>query len=147
MPMARETDARDATRPDPREIASELCKQMDDAWNAHDAAAMAALFEPQGVFVLHTGLALRGAEKIAAFWTRRVFPETPAGYRHLSAAERARVVAKDVIIAEGTLVIHDVMAADEDSRVRVETKVLGVLVRRDDVWRISLVQLWVPQPM
>jgi uncharacterized protein (TIGR02246 family) len=143
--MARKTEASEATERDPREIAADLCKQMDDAWNARDASAMAALFEPQGVFVLYTGLALRSPEAIEAFWSRRIFPETPAGYRHLSSAELARGVDEDVIVAEGTLVIHDVTATDPDERVRVETKVLGVLVRRENAWRISLVQLWIPQ--
>jgi uncharacterized protein (TIGR02246 family) len=51
------------------DLARAMSLAMDQAWNARDAPAMAALFEPDGDFTFHNGLHIRGRDRIERFWS------------------------------------------------------------------------------
>jgi len=131
------------------EIAQRLSNEMDEAWNAHDADAMAAMFTDEGTFTFHTGLHIRGKARIGRVWRDRIFPQTPDSLRHLGKVTSARWVSDDVLTGTLDFCIYDAeMVEDPDDipeeAMHLHTRALSVLVRQGWQWRVSLIQLWVP---
>ncbi|MGC9349666.1 MAG: SgcJ/EcaC family oxidoreductase [Anaerolineae bacterium] len=137
------------------ELAEILSAAMDEAWNARDAAAMAALFEPEADFTFHNGLHVHGRDAIERFWSDRVFPRTSPSARHLGKVTGARFVTEHVAVGTADFMIYDATMANAavagraggipEGAVHLRTRALGVAVRREGVWRYTVVQLWVPQ--
>lgn len=132
-------------------VAQALALALDEAWNARDAAGMAALFEPEGDFTLYNGIHLHGREAIARFWSERVFPMTPEGLRHLGSVRWARHITSDVVLAAADLRIYDASLVPDPElgipgeAIHRETEAVGLGVRGEDRWYFSLIQLWIPE--
>jgi uncharacterized protein (TIGR02246 family) len=151
MDDERSIPAENADTGDALHIAQALALALDEAWNARDAAAMAALFEPEGDFTLFNGIHIHGSEAIARFWSERVFPMTPEGLRHLGSVKWARNITRDVVLAGADLRIYDPsLAPDAEAGIPTEaihrqTEAVGLGVRVDDRWQFSMIQLWIPE--
>jgi uncharacterized protein (TIGR02246 family) len=135
-------------------LARAMSLAMDQAWNARDASAMAALFEPDGDFTFHNGLHIRGRNRIERFWSERVFPMTPDSLRHLGTINGARFLTEDVAVGTVDFKIYDASLVDgaietvrdiPEDAVHLHTRGVGIAVRHDEVWRYAVIQLWVPE--
>jgi uncharacterized protein (TIGR02246 family) len=108
------------------------------AWNAHDMAALGALFAEDATFVNRFGHYVRGIDEIVAL--HRPIHETI--YRD-STLENELI---DVIpIAEGAVVVHfwsrlTAGAAHPAGSHTVDTLILAVLTRQNEIWRIRALE-------
>lgn len=108
------------------------------AWNAHDMAALGALFAEDATFVNRFGHYVRGIDEIVAL--HRPIHETI--YRD-STLENELI---DVIpIAEGAVVIHfwsrlTAGTAHPAGPHEVDTLILAVLARQHEIWRIRALE-------
>lgn len=108
------------------------------AWNAHDMAALGALFHDDATFVNRFGHYVRGVEEIVAL-------HAPIHQTIYSDSTLENELIDAVPIAEGAVVIHfwSRLAAGAAHPVgphEVDTLILAVLTRRDAVWRIQALE-------
>ena len=111
---------------------------FEAAWNAHDMAALGALFHDDATFVNRFAHYVRGVEQIVAL--HRPIHETI--YRDSTVENElidATTVADDVTIIHfwsrlRTGAAHPAGAHD------VDTLILAVLTRRGDAWRIQALE-------
>lgn len=108
------------------------------AWNAHDMAALGALFHPDATFVNRFGHYVRGVDEIVGL--HRPIHETI--YRD-SALQNELI---DITaIGDGAAVVHfwsrlRTGAAHPAGPHAVDTLILAVLTRREDAWRIQALE-------
>jgi len=108
------------------------------AWNAHDMAALGALFHEDATFVNRFGHYVRGVEEIVAL--HRPIHETI--YRDSTLTNE---LIDAVPIGDGAAVVHFwsrlvVGAGHPAGPHELDTLILAVLVRRDDGWRIQALE-------
>lgn len=108
------------------------------AWNAHDMAALGALFDPQATFVNRFGHFVRGVEQIVALHA----PIHQTIYRD-STLENELI---DIdLVADGVAIIHfwsrlSAGAAHPAGAHVVDTLILAVLIRQNEAWRIRALE-------
>lgn len=108
------------------------------AWNAHDMAALGALFHDDATFVNRFGHYVRGVAEIVALHA----PIHETIYRD-STLENELI---DLVpITEGAVVLHfwsrlAAGAAHPAGPHEVDTLILAVLTRRTEVWRIQALE-------
>jgi uncharacterized protein (TIGR02246 family) len=108
---------------------------FQSAWNAHDMAALGALFHPDATFVNRFGHYVRGVDAIVAL--HQSIHETI--YRDSTLDSELLDI---VPIAEDAVVSHfwsrlSAGAAHPAGPHQVDTLMMAVLTRRDGVWRIQ----------
>lgn len=108
------------------------------AWNAHDMAALGALFDPQATFVNRFGHFVRGVEQIVALHV----PIHQTIYRD-STLENELIDIDPV--ADGVAIIHfwsrlSAGAAHPAGAHVVDTLILAVLIRQNEAWRIRALE-------
>ena len=108
------------------------------AWNAHDMAALGRLFDEDATFVNRFGHYVRGVDKIVALHV----PIHETIYRDSALENELIDVAH---IADGAVVIHfwsrlTVGAAHPAGRHEVDTLILAVLTRQNEIWRIQALE-------
>jgi uncharacterized protein (TIGR02246 family) len=108
------------------------------AWNAHDMAALGALFHEDATFVNRFGRYVRGVDEIVAL--HRPIHETV--YRD-SVMENELIDATP--IGDGATVVHcwsrlRIGAAHPAGAHDIDTVILAVLTRRDGRWRIQALE-------
>jgi len=108
------------------------------AWNAHDMAALGALFHPDATFVNRFGHYVRGLDEIVGL--HRPIHETI--YRD-STLENELI--DTTAIGDGAAVVHfwsrlRTGAAHPAGPHAVDTLILAVLTRREDAWRIQALE-------
>ncbi|KAA8744387.1 SgcJ/EcaC family oxidoreductase [Pseudomonas koreensis] len=108
------------------------------AWNAHDMAALGALFDPQATFVNRFGHFVRGVEQIGALHA----PIHQTIYRD-STLENELIDIDPV--ADGVAIIHfwsrlSAGAAHPAGAHVVDTLILAVLIRQNEAWRIRALE-------
>ncbi|KIK82913.1 SgcJ/EcaC family oxidoreductase [Pseudomonas koreensis] len=108
------------------------------AWNAHDMAALGALFDPQATFVNRFGHFVRGVEQIVALHA----PIHQTIYRD-STLENELIDIDPV--ADGVEIIHfwsrlSAGAAHPAGAHVVDTLILAVLIRQNEAWRIRALE-------
>ena len=108
------------------------------AWNAHDMAALGALFHPDATFVNRFGHYVRGVDEIVGL--HRPIHETI--YRD-STLENELI--DTTAIGDGAAVVHfwsrlRTGAAHPADPHAVDTLILAVLTRREDAWRIQALE-------
>ncbi|HET8612625.1 MAG TPA: SgcJ/EcaC family oxidoreductase [Sphingomonas sp.] len=108
------------------------------AWNAHDMAALGALFHADATFVNRFGHYVRGVDAIVAL--HRPIHETI--YRGSTLSNE---LIDAVPIGDGAAVVHfwsrlAVGAEHPAGPHEVDTLILAVLVRRDGDWRIQALE-------
>lgn len=108
------------------------------AWNAHDMAALGALFCEDASFVNRFGHYVRGVDEIVALHA----PIHETIYRDSVLDNELIDVAH---IADGVAIIHfwsrlAAGAAHPAGPHEVDTLILAVLTRRDRVWRIQALE-------
>ena len=122
-PIAQPTDAPDA---------------FQRAWNAHDMAALAALFHDDATFVNRFGHYVRGADAIVAMHA----PIHATIYSDSTLAND--LIAVDAVGADGAIVHFwsrlTVGAAHPAGPHAVDTLILAVLMRHDGAWRIKALE-------
>jgi uncharacterized protein (TIGR02246 family) len=111
---------------------------FEAAWNAHDMAALGALFHPDATFVNRFGHLVRGTDEIVAL--HRPIHETI--YRD---SIMATELIDAILIAEGAVVTHfwsrlAIGAAHPAGPHTIDTLILAVVTRRDDSWRIQALE-------
>jgi uncharacterized protein (TIGR02246 family) len=79
----------------------QLAKDLDEAWNARDAKALANLFTEDADFQFWTGQCVSGRNQIEKYYTSQVFPPMPENFRHSAVIERHRYIKSDVVIGDG----------------------------------------------
>ncbi|MHC3822351.1 MULTISPECIES: SgcJ/EcaC family oxidoreductase [Pseudomonas] len=108
------------------------------AWNAHDMAALGALFDPQATFVNRFGHFVRGVEQIVALHA----PIHQTIYRD-STLENELIDIDPV--ADGVAIIHfwsrlSAGAAHPAGAHVVDTLILAVLIWQNEAWRIRALE-------
>lgn len=108
------------------------------AWNAHDMAALGALFDQDATFVNRFGHYVRGVNEIVALHV----PIHETIYRDSTLENELIDVCP---IAEGVAVIHfwsrlRAGAAHPAGPHEVDTLILAVLTRQDAMWRIRALE-------
>jgi uncharacterized protein (TIGR02246 family) len=105
-------------------------KSFENAYNAHDAKAIAALFTPDAEIVGEDGNVAHGAEEITAVFAT-VFEENPDAKAEI-AVDSIRFVAPNVVIEDGfTTVTHQPNEPAEKS------KYIAVHVKQDGKWLMA----------
>ena len=79
---------------------------LDTAWDARDAHAFAALFEPHADFWDYGGLLLQGRAAIEQHYAEHVFPQLPPTHRHRTRIRYTRLVTADVIAGDAEVDIY-----------------------------------------
>ena len=108
------------------------------AWNAHDMAALGSLFDEDATFVNRFGHYVQGINEIVALHA----PIHETIYRD-STLENELI---DVVhIADGAVVIHfwsrlAAGAAHPAGPHKVDTLILAVLTRQNEIWRIRALE-------
>jgi uncharacterized protein (TIGR02246 family) len=111
---------------------------FEAAWNAHDMAALGALFHPDATFVNRFGHLVRGTDEIVALH----------GPIH-ETIYRDSIMATELIdaipIAEGAAAIHfwsrlAIGAAHPAGPHTIDTLILAVVTHRGDSWRIQALE-------
>jgi uncharacterized protein (TIGR02246 family) len=108
------------------------------AWNAHDMAALGALFHNDATFVNRFGHYVRGVAEIVAL-------HVPIHETIYSDSTLENEPIDLVEIADGAVVLHfwsrlAAGAAHPAGPHAVDTLIMAVLTRRDDVWRIQALE-------
>ncbi|HET7334695.1 MAG TPA: nuclear transport factor 2 family protein [Rhizomicrobium sp.] len=110
-------------------------RAFQDAWNAHDMAALAALFHDDATFVNRFGHLVRGVDEIVDLHAS--IHETI-----YSDSTLENEVIGIVPIAEEAAVVHfwcrlTTGPAYPAGRTIIDTLILAVLTRRNDVWKMQ----------
>lgn len=108
------------------------------AWNGHDMAALGALFHADATFVNRFGHYVRGVDEIVALHA----PIHETIYRD---STLANALIDLVQIADGAVVLHfwsrlATGAAHPAGPHEIDTLILAVLTRREEVWRIQALE-------
>ncbi|HHS7811992.1 SgcJ/EcaC family oxidoreductase [Pseudomonas putida] len=108
------------------------------AWNAHDMAALGALFDPQATFVNRFGHFVRGVEQIVALHA----PIHQTIYR--DSTLESELIDIDPV-ADGVAIIHfwsrlSAGAAHPAGAHVVDTLILAVLIWQNEAWRIRALE-------
>lgn len=108
------------------------------AWNAHDMAALGGLFVEDATFVNRFGHFVRGVDEIVALHA----PIHETIYRDSTLENELIDVAP---IADGAVVIHFwsrlvAGAAHPAGAHKIDTLILAVLTRRNEMWRIRALE-------
>jgi len=116
----------------------QAARAFQDAWNAHDMAALGRLFDDDASFVNRFGHYVRGVEQIIALHA----PIHETIYRDSTLENE---VIDVVPVGEDATVVHfwsrlTVGAAHPAGPHAVDTLILAVLIRRDDAWRIKALE-------
>lgn len=111
---------------------------FEAAWNAHDMAALGSLFDEEATFVNRFGHYVRGIPAIVALHT----PIHETVYRD-STLENTLIDVSH--IADGAAVIHfwsrlTVGEAHPAGPHAVDTLILAVMTRKQEVWRIRALE-------
>jgi len=120
------------------DVAERAARGFQDAWNAHDVDALAGLFHPDATFVSRFGRMVRGREEIIAMHA----PIHASVYSDSSmenALIHAVAIGEDVVIAHfwSRLTLGEAHTAGKHS---VDTVILAVLSREEDVWAIRALE-------
>lgn len=108
------------------------------AWNAHDMAELGALFHDDATFVNRFGHYVRGVDEIVAL-------HVPIHETIYSDSALENELIDLVEIADGAVVLHfwsrlTAGAAHPAGPHEVDTLILAVLTRRNDLWRIQALE-------
>jgi uncharacterized protein (TIGR02246 family) len=108
------------------------------AWNTHDMQALGSLFQGDATFVNRFGHYVRGVGEIVALHA----PIHETIYRDSTLVNE---VIDVISIADGAAVVHfwsrlRVGAAHPAGPHQVDTLILSVLTRHDDMWRIKALE-------
>lgn len=111
---------------------------FQSAWNAHDMAALSALFHPDATFVNRFGHYVRGVDAIVAL-------HQPIHETIYSDSTLDNELIDLVPIAEGAVVTHfwsrlSAGAAHPAGPHQVDTLIQAVLTKRDGAWRIQALE-------
>lgn len=111
---------------------------FQDAWNAHDMAALGELFDLDATFVNRFGHYVRGVQQIVALHV----PIHETIYRDSTLQNELIDIS---LIADGAAVIHfwsrlAAGAAHPAGPHVVDTLILAVLTRQHDTWRIRALE-------
>jgi uncharacterized protein (TIGR02246 family) len=108
------------------------------AWNAHDMKALGRLFQDDATFVNRFGHYVRGVDEIVALHA----PIHETIYRDSTLMNE---VIDVIPIADGAAVVHfwsrlTAGPSHPAGPQQVDTLILSVLTRRDDIWRIKALE-------
>lgn len=111
---------------------------FETAWNAHDMEALGALFHEDATFVNRFGHYVRGVRQIIDL-------HSPIHATIYSDSTLANELIDAVPIGDGAMIVHfwsrlTAGAAHPAGPHAVDTLILAVLVRRDEVWRIQALE-------
>ena len=95
-----------------------LVEDFDQAWNARNPEALAALFTEDADFQFYYGHMVRGRERIMRYYQEKVFPYLPQNMRHLTRSYKTRELADDILISDGKV---DLTLVDENGEL-IEVK-------------------------
>lgn len=126
------------------EMAVELIKKFDDAWNTRNDKDLADLFHEEADFQFHYGHLVRGRERVQKYYRDKVFPYLPEGLRHVTRSYKVRILTDDVVIGDGRVDLVDESEEDPDKKVHKRFKVTTVVQKGDEGWRFSAVRVMVP---
>jgi uncharacterized protein (TIGR02246 family) len=112
--------------------------EFQAAWNAHDMQALGALFHQDATFVNRFGHLVRGREEIIAL-------HAPIHQTVYSDSTLENELIDAIPIAEGVAVVHfwsclSAGAAHPAGPHAVDTLILAVLTRKDEIWLIKALE-------
>jgi len=120
-----------------REAILAIAGDGDAAWNARDAAGLAATFTADGRnTILNTPVDLRGREAIVAYFKSSLAKVDPA-LRHRTVVDELTPVAPGVVVAAARVWLDRVDANGAATAVKKFT-ITSVIVREGDAWRIRV---------
>lgn len=111
---------------------------FQEAWNAHDMDALGSLFDADATFVNRFGHYVRGVDEIVALHVpihKTIYSDSTLNNELISATK----------ISDGAVVIHfwsrlAAGAAHPAGPHEVDTLILAVLTKQDNVWRIRALE-------
>ncbi|MFT3719608.1 YybH family protein [Pseudorhodoferax sp.] len=111
---------------------------FQEAWNAHDMDALGSLFDSDATFVNRFGHYVRGVDEIVALHVpihKTIYSDSTLNNELISATK----------ISDGAVVIHfwsrlAAGAAHPAGPHEVDTLILAVLTKQDDIWRIRALE-------
>lgn len=111
---------------------------FEAAWNAHDIAALGALFDPDATFVNRFGHYVRGVDEIVAL--HRPIHETI--YRDSTLRNE---LIDAITVGDGVAIVHfwsrlAAGSAHPAGPHEVDTMILAVVVSRGNAWRIQALE-------
>jgi len=127
-------EAAEALRPRIRAFVAEY----EDAFNAHDPAAVAGFYEDDADIIVRNGPLVHGREAIRDWW--RTYFSQPRPYRALYIIDDIRMITPDAARLNFTVAGAFPASGGEQAPVRY-TRATWVIVRHAGDWRISAV--WV----
>ena len=110
-----------------------------DAWNAHDADAMAELVAPDVDFVTVSGRWLRGAEEFRE-WHRRIHRQHLRDSRWINLQHRSRLLTTDLSVVHLEWTIEGERYPDGKPRPQRSGIFTWLIQRRDGGWFIAAAQ-------
>jgi len=126
------------------DMSKEIVSKFDEAWNGRDADALEGLFHEEADFQFYYGLMLRGRKRIKKYYAEKVFPNLPAGWKHVTRSFGVRLLTEGVAIGDGKVDLVDENEGDPEKRVQRRLKVTTVVVKEKENWLFSAVRLMVP---
>ena len=115
-----------------------LAGEADAAWNAKDAARMAAAYAEDGDLRLGDGPAIEGRNNIAAQF-RSAFAARQATMRHVTTVDHADLIGPDLAVSDAGVRVEQRQADGSWTLVRAFRNV-SVAVRERDGWRLRTVR-------
>jgi uncharacterized protein (TIGR02246 family) len=116
---------------------------FDAAYNQRDAVAFSDFFLEDADFQWHTGELLKNRQQIEQYFTN-AFKSMPADYRHITTFQRIRFLGPDLAIGDGTLVIAQEGAKENDKPYfSVLFTCIGKKVKGQ--WKLAAIRLILPK--
>ncbi|WP_414986854.1 SgcJ/EcaC family oxidoreductase [Acidovorax sp.] len=111
---------------------------FQECWNAHDMEALGSLFDSDATFVNRFGHYVRGVDEIVALHVpihKTIYSDSTLNNELISATK----------IADGAVVVHfwsrlTSGVAHPAGLHEVDTLILAVLTKQDDIWRIRALE-------
>jgi uncharacterized protein (TIGR02246 family) len=113
----------------------ELIDAHDEAWNAHDPTALAALFEDGGTLVTPRGDHIQGRDSLQQSFAQ---PGPTKQTRSSSRLDRIQWIADDLVLIDATQTLSGPGVARIGA---AEAKLAAVARRVDATWRFVAVRL------
>jgi uncharacterized protein (TIGR02246 family) len=115
--------------------ADALLRTVDEAWNAGDAAGLARCYTEDGRLIDPLGGVSDGRDQLEHRYAE-VFATLMNGTRIASVVEDVRALADDLVVIDGTQVIHNVPTPDGQRLAEWPLHLTAVIRRDGDVARI-----------
>jgi uncharacterized protein (TIGR02246 family) len=122
-------------------VLEELFAAHDQAWNRHDAQAMAALFSPDGTLVTPSGTRVEGHDALVSLFSQDGPTKSTSSVTRIDAVQW---LSEDLVIVDAT---QHVSGPGTEDASGVDAQLVAVVRQVDDAWQIAAARPYVPRDM